>query len=342
MVLGVYAIYCAYAIISCMIRHYLRPTQGAEHTKKSPYFHKAFTIVELLVIITVIVILAAITIVSYTAVTDNAKKQTVKTDALSVAAELSKYKAENGVYPNSAAFEALSKPSVQSSFQYTYNSTDNTYCLTSSVKGASAYVKSGNSLAKEGGCDGHGVNGDPAVTNLAYNPSAEVGTSGLSGYFSSPVTRVSGGAAKGSWSFSTTTNSSTQKQGMMQLILSDAKPSQTYSCSVSIKGTPGKTVIVSGRPAKADGGYIGENFGGKSVTLSSTWQIVSITFATTADTGLLRLQEVLQTPETGVVMQADAIICTEGSTIYKFADGSTANWAWLGAEHNSASSGPAL
>lgn len=326
-----------------MIRHYLRQTHGAKNTPKRPQYTKAFTIVELLVIIAVIVILAAITIVSYTAVTNNAKKQTVKTDALSVAAELTKYKADSGVYPDQAAFEAMNKPSVESSFQYTYNSVDNTYCLTSSVDGASAYVTSGNSLAKEGGCDGHGVNGKLPITNLAYNPSAEVSTAGVSGYFSSPVSRVAGGAVRGSYIFSTTTNSTTSSQGLIHTIIaSGAKENQEYTCSAYFKGTPGAVIRYSGRPATAASGYIGENFGWKLLTLTSSWQRLTISFVTPANTGILRTQYPLNGPQSGVVIQSDAHMCVEGNGNYGYADGTTAGWAWLGDPHDSTSRGPAL
>jgi len=57
-----------------------------------------FTIVELIIII-MITILVSMTIVSYAAVTENAKKQTVKMEAQAVATLIDKYKSEKGSHP---------------------------------------------------------------------------------------------------------------------------------------------------------------------------------------------------------------------------------------------------
>lgn len=305
------------------------------------YSRKGFTIVELLVVVAVIGILAAITIVSYATVTNNARDQKVKTDAQGIAVYLNKYKADHGKYPTSLD-QLEGAPKAESDFQYSYDATNGTYCVTASVKGASAHVKSGNGTALEGGCDGHGVNGDPAVTNLAYNPSAETSCSGVSGYYSAPLTAcpTTTSAVSGSKIFATTTNSTTSSQGLIHTVTTDAKPNQDYTCSMSFKGTPGKTIVFGGRPATATNGYISEGNGGQSVVLSSSWQRVMIDFTTPANTGILRIQYRLSSPASGVLIQADALMCTEGSTDYAYADGDTAGWAWKGTPHDSESTGP--
>ncbi|MDK2899373.1 MAG: hypothetical protein PWQ10_560 [Patescibacteria group bacterium] len=58
-----------------------------------------FTIVELLVVIVVIGILAAITIVSYTGITNRANKATVQAELSNASKKLAIYYAENGTYP---------------------------------------------------------------------------------------------------------------------------------------------------------------------------------------------------------------------------------------------------
>lgn len=60
---------------------------------------RGFTIVELLVVIVVIGILAAITIVSYTGVTNKANLSTNKANASSIMKAVDAFFAENGYYP---------------------------------------------------------------------------------------------------------------------------------------------------------------------------------------------------------------------------------------------------
>lgn len=142
---------------------------------------QGFTIVELIVIIVVIAIIAIITVVSYSAITDNARQQTVETDAQTIAAQLNKYKSEKGAYPST--LDSLeNEPATQSNYQYSYDATAGSFCLTASVTGASAYVVSGNSKAEEGGCPGHGVDGNEPVRNLVKNPVLATVTSGWTGY----------------------------------------------------------------------------------------------------------------------------------------------------------------
>lgn len=300
-----------------------------------------FTIVELLVVIVVVAILVTLTVVSYAAVTNNARKQAVKTDAQTIAAQLNKYKADKGSYPTDLAAVQSSAPAITSKFQYTYDSKTATYCVTASVEGASAYVKSGGVEAKDGACPGHGVNGSDPITNLASNPSAEVSVSGVSGYYSATPGRTYGGAVSGDYTFSTTTNSTTQNQGLIHTVTTSAKPNQVYTCAISLKGS-GSTVAFSGRVSTAADVYIMEGLGAKSVSLTSSWQRVSITFTTPATTGVLRVQYRLGSALSGITIQSDALICTEGATDHPYADGSTANWIWNGTAHISSSTGPAL
>lgn len=112
---------------------------------------KGFTIVEVMVIVVVVAILAAITVVSYSAVTENAKKKTAETDAQGTAVYLNKYKSENGGYP-AALEEATSLPKSEAIFDYQYSAADDTYCLTASIKQIAVHIKSGSTRTYEGSC----------------------------------------------------------------------------------------------------------------------------------------------------------------------------------------------
>lgn len=58
-----------------------------------------FTIVELLIVVVVIAILAAISIVSYTGITNRATESAVNTDAVQLGKQVELFKAVNGRYP---------------------------------------------------------------------------------------------------------------------------------------------------------------------------------------------------------------------------------------------------
>ena len=63
--------------------------------------HPAFTIVELLVVIVVIGILAAITIVSYTGISQKALASSLQADLSNNSKKLKMYQADYGAYPTS-------------------------------------------------------------------------------------------------------------------------------------------------------------------------------------------------------------------------------------------------
>ncbi len=64
---------------------------------------KGFTIVELLIVIVVIAILAAVTIVSYNGITNQASDTAIKSDLATLKKKVELYKVENGNYPSSNA-----------------------------------------------------------------------------------------------------------------------------------------------------------------------------------------------------------------------------------------------
>ena len=123
---------------------------------------KGFTIVELVVIIVVIAILVAITFVSYAAVQASAIRETVKTDAQTIALQLKKYKSSNGTYPEDLSL-LTDTPAVKSTVQYAYNWEDDIYCVTASIKNVAVFVETGNITAEDGDCSSFVVPDPPAA-----------------------------------------------------------------------------------------------------------------------------------------------------------------------------------
>lgn len=298
---------------------------------------RGFTIVELLVIIVVIVILASIVIVSYTAVTRRSQLETAKADAQTAAAAINKYKAETGAYPTALSQVSISK--TQSAFNYVPNGTT-AYCIDATFKDQVASVQSGTITAGQGACSSSAPVTPPTITNVATNPSAEIDLSGVSGYWSGIPRRVGGAAVSGNTSFVVTTDSASNTQGLIHLV-TPTVAGKSYTCAMSFKGTDGVSIKFAGRFTTAANVYISEGAGARTFTLSSTaWTRKTIQFTTPANTGNALVQYTVTTAAAGVTIQSDALMCTEGTVDYNYADGDSSSWTWAGARQQSASSGP--
>lgn len=123
-------------------------------------FNKAFTIVELLVVIVVIGILASITMISYTGMTSKANVAMLQSDLRNAMTQLEIDKVYNSVYPinaNDSNNGMGLKTSPGTIFEYEYSGGD--YCLKASNRGVSYYVMSSERVVTPGSC--------PVVRNLS-------------------------------------------------------------------------------------------------------------------------------------------------------------------------------
>ena len=127
---------------------------------------EGFTVVELLIVIVVIGILAAITIVAYNGIQQKARIAVLQSDLAGAVTTLEIDNVENGTYPASAgaANNGLGlKASPGTTWQYTYTSSGNSYCLTGTNSNVAYLVSSTNTTPSAGACPGDAT----VVTTLA-------------------------------------------------------------------------------------------------------------------------------------------------------------------------------
>jgi prepilin-type N-terminal cleavage/methylation domain-containing protein len=143
-----------------------------------------FTIVELLIVIVVIGILAAITIVAYNGVQQRARIAVLQSDMSNAVRVLEIDNVTNGSYPTSAAAAnsgAGLRASPGTNYQYTYNSSGNSYCLTGTNNNVAYMVLTANPTPAIGVCPGDTAPGSGGGTSTGGNVTTLAG-SGTSGF----------------------------------------------------------------------------------------------------------------------------------------------------------------
>lgn len=119
-----------------------------------------FTIVELLTVIVIVAILAAISIVVYNGVAEQAAEATLKSDLKNASTQLGLYHSEHSEYPSEEPAGSTNPPAslvASPGNDFQYSSTDSAYCLTatSTNTSAAAFNVSSTSGVAEGTCPGH-------------------------------------------------------------------------------------------------------------------------------------------------------------------------------------------
>lgn len=116
-----------------------------------------FTIVELLIVIVVIGILAAITIVAYSGVQNNAKAGAAKGGAIQAYTKIQAFAVDNSdTYPASPAAAGLASSSG-TFYEYSVDNSASprTFCLSTTYQGVSYRVSNTSSVPISGLCSGH-------------------------------------------------------------------------------------------------------------------------------------------------------------------------------------------
>ena len=306
-----------------------------------------FTIVELLIVIVIIGILAAITIVAYNGIQNRARASAVTSSLAGAAKQLELSKVEAGTYPSSGA---NLKKADDVEFQYTYNLSSDSYCLTATKDTISYKIQSTAQVPVQGGCAGHSQGGVAAVTNMATNPGAENNISSIT-TVSATGARDTTWSSSGAASFRITPTSTSNDTyiaygGDLGGFRMGLQAGKTYTISGTVRLAAAQTSSLSGNGSRQITAWYTSSTGSHSLTRGTQaanaagQSRVSVTYSipATATAAWIRLYNGASL-DNGVVWWDDIMI-TEGSTNHSYADGESLNWIWNGTPHNSTSTGP--
>ncbi len=301
---------------------------------------RAFTIVELLIVIVVIGVLAAVAIIAYNGVQQRARVSAASSALTQSAKKLAAYLVDNITYPTDLATIGITNTS-DVSYQYSYNNSTNpkTFCITA-TSGNVSYQITQDSSPTAGGCAGHGVGGVAPITNLALNPSIEtnIASTGNTGVSPGTITQSNEQAYSGTYS--------------QKLVVASGR-GWFISDGVLTAGTTvywsfwaySPTVVPMQPYWERSSTYTGGPGGATVNTVPNTWTKVSgtVTLDASQVAGTsFKFGYHRGTPAGGEVVYIDGVMITTSGASANFADGTTANWAWNGTAHNSTSTGPAI
>lgn len=321
---------------------------------------KGFTIVELLVVVVVIGILAAITIVSFAGVTNQAKEVATKSSLNQAVNKILLYSIDHAdALPATLADAGISNSS-SATFEYSVNNSVQpaTYCVTATANSTSFYQNNTNHVTPTaGGCPGHGQGASPAVTNLVRNPSAQTDLANFNTYAgggaAANFTReTTGGYSGNAFARQTWTQAQTAVSafGPHQSVV-DVIPGQPYTGSMWVRSSKAQRINLSFEWYTAADGFNGLEYGTPVSLAANTWTRISITNkiapANTYRVALFPRNDNNGNGANGSLwtntntFDVDAVMLTQGTALHGFADGSTANWVWNGTANSSSSTGPA-
>lgn len=318
-------------------------------------YKKGFTIVELLIVIVVIAILAAITIVAYNGITARANTSADVAGLNQINQKIQAYIVDNSAPP--ADLSSLNISSGNTNYQYSVNTsvTPNTWGVTATTGSISYYISSTNQTPTAGGYAGHGVGGVAAITNMAANPGAEIGTTVGSTPNNAVITASTDWAAHGTYSYMITPNNASSGDSYFTIggdqggFRAGMIAGNTYTVSATIHVSVPLTGTINGNGPRAitvwytsSTGTIGKvNSTSAPNTVGDTRLSATLTIPSTAVGAWIRLYNGA-TSGNGIVSYDDIMI-TQGSTIYNYADPDTnSNWVWSGTPRNSTSTGPVI
>ncbi|MDX2375631.1 prepilin-type N-terminal cleavage/methylation domain-containing protein [Microbacterium sp. LRZ72] len=311
---------------------------------------RGFTIVELLIVIVVIAILAAITIVAYNGIQNQAKAAAAQAAAKQALTKIQTYAVQNAdQYPSDLTAAGLSN-SGDTSYQYRVDNSASpkTFCLTATTEDRSYFVSTTTGRPMAGACDGHAVDGGALITNLATNPSFSTGSTGWSAYSSSIGRVTSPWSADGNGSLRITA------VGQDSFASTSFPANAGESCTVTgvIRIEAPQTGSMAGTTQQrsiflsflnASNTHLGTGGTDPATAMApNSAGVYELRATGTAPVGTERLSVRLYNGATSGSVYWDQIMVAEGATHHSYADGGSPGWIWNGSPNNSTSTGPLL
>lgn len=330
-----------------MNRASLRNTRA---TNTQPPRRQGFTIVELLIVIVVIAILAAITIVAYNGIRDRANASSAQSAARQASTKIKAWSVEHAEsYPGTLAQAGVSD-SDSTTYQYRVDNAANPkfFCVTATTSNRSYYVSSTDNAPKEGGCNGHGVGGVAAVTNMFINPRFD-GPAGPHNQYSTTAyaIRTIGGNRMACGTAATT------QAAAFRVALNAARvpvtPGQELYVSLDIHNINAGARAFSAEIRFFDttGTVAGTQIAQQSTGIAQVTggNVRKFSWSGTAPSGSVSMN-ISVARNSGTNAAVGDEICADNvfvsSREASFADGSSPGWIWNGEPNNSTSTGPAL
>jgi prepilin-type N-terminal cleavage/methylation domain-containing protein len=314
-----------------------------------------FTIVELLIVIVVIGILAAITIVAYNGIQQRARASEASSALTQANKKIKLFQVDTPDTPPDCTkfYELITSTTTGSScsftsgniaYQYTPNTTNNTYCITATAGGTTSYKATGTSAPVLGGCDGHSSGGVAAVTNLVQNPSFESNTTSW-GVYSATTTmsRETGSGSIGSYRLKLVRHTAGGDAYASHTLSPVAPLSTTFTVSFYVWADAPVNLVNSMlfRHLTTGSTYHTLANSASNYAVTTTPTRVVLTGTTNASASAQGLQVILRLPAAvDVPVYYDGFMITEGSSAPAYGDGNTAGWLWNGTVNNSSSTGP--
>ena len=305
---------------------------------------KAFTIVELLIVIVVIAILAAITIVAYTGIQDRARTAALQSAASQAGKKIAAYAVTNAeMYPDSLSQVGLSD-TADITYTYIVNNglSPKAYCIsaTSTQDSRFSYAftsSSGSTL--EGWC----------VRNLAADPNGAGSTGNLESIGNNQASNTTSIATDqsrfGTTSFKRSVTGTGQIYGGIRVDDPLIESTDSIRWSFWVYSTRAGLIspwIQTLRIAAGSNWGTGGDAAGNHPVEANTWTKVTSRASPTEQVALNKAGGYNLQVVSGDSVWFDGSMVTLTNEEYEFADGSYLGWVWEGQPNNSTSFGPAI
>lgn len=311
----------------------------------------AFTIVELLIVISVIGILATVSVVAYNGAQNRARSAAAMDGANKAADLLEAFQLNNnGLYPSTGSLSSAGIADSNSvTYQYSQTSGGANYCLTATNANVS-YMITQDAEPVAGACPGHNLNGVPNITNYAVNPSFETVTTSIALYNGATVSRQAVAYADSGSYVARITKGTAGNTLVFMFYPITWTQNSTISARLKIRLSPGSTSTNTVSPtiqAYQSGAGVGAATGctvqNPSSLSSASWSDIVLQGCTTPNVAMNSIGVMIKpgqswTSSDGV--EVDSVMITNTSTIGAFRYGDSPNWLWNGTANSSTSTGP--